>query len=360
MQAAFINPPSLKLDFTGAANIADLSVIDDSIRQVILDIINGMATLPNRYLTVKLDEANDWFRTYIPPLGIIRVTVKQAWGFAEESKTKTKKLLSKLTGAAPDCYARVSVGAEEPWQTSTKDNLINPTWNETHDFVVSDYNQSIQIDVKDKDMNADDDVGLAVVLVKDIMSIGGQQELPLKHKGESTDGVVSVACEYFELDAGNASLSASEHKGEGKICGIANILVAGAFNVKGHREALRPSVVVKWGPKLRYQTAMVTGTPGIDTNNPAFDQNFRVPVTADMVGSGAESFRIALMDGEKEVGGVEVPFKNVVGAPGMTLQDRFDVGGGTTVRASIGLRGLKAAGAQNMALPERQKHKPAS
>ena len=43
-----MNPPLLKLDFTGAANVADLSLIDDSVRGVILSIINGMFTLPNR------------------------------------------------------------------------------------------------------------------------------------------------------------------------------------------------------------------------------------------------------------------------------------------------------------------------
>lgn len=102
-----MNPPVLKLDFTGAANVADFSAIDDSVRGIILDTINSMFTLPNRYL-VKLDAKNDWFKTYLYPLGVLRVTVEKAWGFAEEAKGGVKKLFAKVTRAAPDCYVKDS------------------------------------------------------------------------------------------------------------------------------------------------------------------------------------------------------------------------------------------------------------
>jgi Ca2+-dependent lipid-binding protein len=148
----------LELDFTGAANVADFSAIDGTVRSTILGIINSMFTLPNRYL-VKLDANADYFRTYHYPLGIVRVTVEKAWGFSEEAKSSTKKLFSKLTRAAPDCYAKVDVGGEESWRTATVNNTHKPTWNETHDFVVSDFDQCISIDVNDHDVNGDDDVG---------------------------------------------------------------------------------------------------------------------------------------------------------------------------------------------------------
>ncbi|KAN0090066.1 hypothetical protein V8E51_018645 [Hyaloscypha variabilis] len=56
--------------------------------------------------------------------------------------------------------------------------------------------------------------------------------------------------------------------------------------------------------------------------------HFRITITTDMVCNGAESLRIAYMNKETEMGGVDMP---------------FEVGNRTTVRSSICLRVLKAA-----------------
>lgn len=298
-----------------------------------------MFTLPNRYL-VKLDGNCDYFRTFHYPLGMLRLTVEKAWGFGEEAKSSTKKLFNKLTGAAPDCFTKVDLGAEPSWKTTTKNNTNRPSWNESHDFVVSDFDQCIKLDVEDEDLNANDEVGIAVTTVREILAAGGRQELTLVHKGEKTDGRVAVSCQFFKYVADAGSLTASDHKGDGRLSGIATILVAGAFGIKGQRETLKPSVVVTWGKTQRFQTAIKADAPGTDINNPAFDQAFRIPITTDLVGSSADSFRIALMDGEKEIGGVDIPFANVSDAQDKTLQQKFDVGDGATVRASIRLRGV--------------------
>jgi Ca2+-dependent lipid-binding protein len=342
------------LNFTGAADVADFSIVDGSVRKVILSIINSMAVLPNRYM-VKLDANNDYFKTYHEPLGIIRLTVEKAWGFAEESKTKTSKLFSKLTRASPDCFAEVDVGAEEGWRTTTKNNTTTPTWNETRDFVVTDFDQCIKVDVEDHDVGSNDEVGIAVTTVKEILGAGGKQELALVHKDEPTDGKISVAAKFYQFAADGGSFSASEHKGEGLLCGLLTILIAGAFGIKGQREELNPSVVVTWGEKHRFQTVIKTDAPGTDINNPVFDQQFRIPVTAEMVGSGTESLRISCLNKEAEIGGLDIPFADLLKAPNLTLQDKFDVGSGTTVRASICLRGVITATKQEIALAQREK-----
>jgi Ca2+-dependent lipid-binding protein len=353
-QVAFINPPVLKLHFTGAADVANFSVIDGAVCKVILSIINSIAVLPNRFF-VKIDANNNYFRTYYQPLGIIRVTVEKAWGFAAEAQTKTKKLFSKLTRASPDCYAKVGVGAEELWKTSVKNNTTTPTWNETHDFVVTDFDQCITVDVEDQDVGSDEPVGLAITTVKEILMADGKKELGLVHKGVETDGKLSLSCQFFQFAPDGSSFSASNHKGDGLLCGLLTVLVAGAFGIKGQREELSPSVVVSWGSKHRFQTAVKTDAPGTDINNPSFDQQFRILVTADMVGSGAESLRIACMNKETEIGGADIPFADLLKAPNMTLEDKFDVGNGTTVRASIRLSGVKAATMEETALPQRKK-----
>ncbi|KAK4539475.1 hypothetical protein LTR36_010911 [Oleoguttula mirabilis] len=353
-QIAFINPPVLKLDFTGAASIADLGAIHGAVCNVILTIIEGMAVLPNRFL-VTVDANNDYFKTYLYPLGTVRVTVEKAWGFAEKAKSSTKKFFSKLTRASPDCYAKINVGAEESWKTSTKNNTTNPIWGETHDFVVSDFDQYIKVDVEDEDVGGDDEVGVALTTVHDILLAGGTQELTLFLNEKETEGKISVACQFFEFGADGGSFSATDHQGAGRLCGLVTILVAGVFGIQGKREELKPSVVVTWGAKHHFRTAIQADSVGSDINNPAFNEHFRIPVTTDMVGSGAEGFRFALMNGEKEVGGANVAYADVLRAPGMLLQDRFDVGGGATVRASICLQGVRASSMQGKALPQRQR-----
>jgi len=354
-QVAFVNPPELKLDFTGAANIADSSILDSAVRKVILSVINGMFTLPNRFL-VKLDSSADYFQTYHYPIGTVRISVDKAWGFAEEAQSKAKKLLSKITRASPDCYATVQVGAEEEWRTSTKNNTTTPAWSgEVHDFVVTDFDQHILLNVHDHDVGSDDHIGMASISVKDILLAGGKKELPMKYPGgEETGGMLAVSAEFFEFAPEDSSFSSSSHGGDGKMCGIMHVLVAGALGIKGPREELKPSVVVTWGEKHRFQTAVKSDSPGSDINNPTFDQQFRVPLTSDLVGSSAASLRIACMNGEQEVGSVEVPFDDVRKAPEQRLAQEFDVGNGTKVRACFTMRGVRSAKPGSKELPIRE------
>ena len=167
-----------------------------------------MFTLPNRYL-VKLDVNADYFKTYHYPLGMIRITVEKAWGFGEEAKSSAKKFFNKLTRAAPDCYAKVEVGAEPAWQTTTKNNTNKPSWDETHDFVVCDVDQVIKVNVFDEDVGGDDEVGLGVTTVREIIATGGSREMPLVLKGKETDGRVIISAQYFRYVADAGSLTAS-------------------------------------------------------------------------------------------------------------------------------------------------------
>jgi len=350
-QIAFINPPQLKLNFTGAADVADFSFIEAPVRKILLSIINSILVLPNRIM-VRLDSTADYFKTFHQPLGIIRITAEKASGFAEEQEqSKAKKLFSKLTRASPDCYAEIEVGAEPAWRTSTKNNTTTPTWGETHDFVVTDYAQCVKVTVNDQDVNSDDEVGVAVTTVREILVAGGKMELGMIHKGEETPGKVALSCEFFQFTPEDgASFSASTHSGPGLMSGLISVLIAGAFGIKGPRETLQPSIVVTYGDKHRFQTAIHTDAPGTDINNPAFDTQFRIPVTGDITPG---SLRIACMDKEKEVGAIELPFADLAKAPNMTLTDNFDVGNGAKVRASIILSGLKHTSAQEMTLPQR-------
>lgn len=317
-----------------------MGIISGTIRKTILGIIGGMAVLPNRFL-VKLDNSNDWFKTYQPHLGVVRLTIERAIGIAGPKKSGVKRLLAKVVKDVPDCYCTVNVGAEAEWRTTTKKNDHDPEWNETHDFLVADFEQNITLDVKDDDLGSDDDIGIGSISVKDILLGGGTKEVALTHKGEHTDARVTVHAKFFNFVSEPQALSASQAEGEGQICGIATILVASALGLQGQRDELQPSVKVAWGGQ-EFRTAIKTYTPGTDIFNPSFDQAFRIPITSDILSSGAP-FRISLLNKEAETGMIEIPFEDVQNGEGLSVANAYDVGNGATIRVSVGLRGLQLA-----------------
>jgi Ca2+-dependent lipid-binding protein len=315
-------------------------LIEKTVRNTILGIISGMAVLPNRFL-VKLDNNNDYFKTYQPHLGTLRLTVEKASGIsAPKKKSGVSRLLSKVIKDVPDCFVKVNVGAEEEWRTSVQKNNHEPVWNETHDFLVADFEQSIALDIQDDDLVGDDDIGLGHTTIKDVLLNGGSKEITLTHQGEPTDARLIVHAKFYHFVA-EASLLTAEAQTDGQICGLATILIASALGLQGQRDELNPSVQVTWGSK-KFQTAAKTYTPGTDIFNPSFDQAFQVPLTADMLANPG-SFKIALMNKTAETGSVDVPFQDVLSAPGLVKEDSFDVGGGASVRAQIFVHGLELA-----------------
>jgi Ca2+-dependent lipid-binding protein len=340
-QVAFINPPSVKLDFTDAANIADCFLISKTVRKAITSIISGMAVLPNRFL-VKLDANNDYFKTYQPQHGVLRLTIIKASGIeAPKKKSGASRLLSKIIKDVPDCYVKVNVGAEEEWRTSVQKNNHEPEWNETHDFLVADFEQAIAVDIQDDDLVGDDDIGLGLTTIKEVLLNGGSHELSLTHQGEATNAVLSIRAEFHHFVADANLLTAQAGGSRDQTCGLVTILVAGAFGLSGQRDELNPSVKVTWGEKT-FQTAAKAYTPGTDIYSPSFDQAFSFAVTSDMVANPG-NFKISLMNKTDEAGSIEVPFQDVLDAPGLVKEDNFDVGSGATVRASISIHGLQLA-----------------
>jgi Ca2+-dependent lipid-binding protein len=300
-----------------------------------------MAVLPNRFL-VKLDSNCDYFKTYHHHHGILRLTVEKAVGItAPKKKSGASRLLAKLVKDVPDCYVKVNIGAEPEWRTSVKNNSHDPEWNETHDFLVTDFEQAIALDIQDDDLAGDDDIGLGHTSIREILLEGGSKELSLTHKDEPTNAKLIIHAKFFNFVAEASLLSAQYSQGEGQICGLVTILVASALGLSGQRDELNPSVKVAWGDKV-FTTAAKTYTPGSDIFNPSFDQAFRIPLTSDMLANPG-NFKISLMNKKDESGSVEVSFQDVVGAPGMVKEDRFDVGSGASVRASISVHGIQVA-----------------
>lgn len=297
-----------------------------------------MAVLPNRYL-VKLDSNNDYFRTYLPHLGVLRVTIEKANEITIPKEGGARGFLDRIIKDVPDCYCKVKVGAGDEWRTTTKKNEYHPEWNETHDFLVADDDQRLFVDVFDDDHGADDDIGLGSITVRDLLLAGGSQELSLVHKGTPTDAKIAISARFYHLVDDAGVITSAEAGEEGQIVGVATVLIASALGLQGQRDELKPSVQVKWGA-AEFCTAIKSYSPGTDIFNPTFDQAFQIPLTADLV-ANPESFRIVLLNEKDETGSVEIPFEDILQAPGLVKEDNFDVGSGAVVRASISIRGMQ-------------------
>ena len=315
-------------------------MVDKAVRKVILDIIASMAVLPNRYL-IKLDGNNDYFKTYLPFLGVLRLTVERATGITGPKHTGANMLLAKFIKDVPDCYCKVNIGAEAEWRTSTKNNEQNPEWNETHDFLVADYEQRVVLHIQDEDVGEDDDIGIATTTVREILLHGGSQELALTDNGEPLDGKVVVKARFYNFVDNADVITTTQSENKDQVVGLATVLIASALGLQGQRDELNPSIKVTWGAK-EFRTAAVSYSPGTDIFNPSFDQAFRIPLTADLLADPG-NFRIALLNKDDETGFVEIPFEQVLQSPGLVREETFDVGNGAVVRASISLRGLQAS-----------------
>ena len=331
IQVAFINPPDLSLDFTGAANIADLAIIDNTIRKIIKDILASILVLPNRLL-LKIDPSNEFYKTYQQHLGILRITVVHATGFV------TPKGWFK---DVPDVYCMTKFGASPVWTTSTKTNDVTPEWNESADFLLSDHDQVIEVEVMDDDLAGDDKLGKASITVGKLLLAGKSTTLPLSINGKPTGSEVEIKCDIFNFVADKTSFESPAFKGETLKCGLATILIAGLKNVPGEKEDAGACVKASFCSN-NFQTPVIMDCPGIDCLNPSFDASFRVLMTSELAADPTD-FAFTVVNRGKKLGTVEVKYATVLEAPGMSYTAKLPVGEGLELDVSINLSGVELA-----------------
>lgn len=322
-------------------------MIDSVVRKIITDNIAAMAVLPNRFL-VKLDANTDFFKTYLPHQGVLRLTIGKATGLTYPKKSggavgKLTSLMSKVgIKDVPDCFANVSVGAETVFRTFTKGNTLEPVWDETHDFLVASYDQNIVIHVNDEDLGENDAMGTATISVKKLLLGGGEQDLHLEREDHTdSEGRVSVRAQFLNFVDDKDTLTLSNDAGDDDVVGLATVLIASAINLQGQRDELKPGVKVAWGSKS-FATATKTYVPGTDIFNPAFDQAFRIPITKQIL-ANPPGFELTMLNGTEKVGSIEFPFEEVLNAERCMKEGEFDIGGGVRIRAQIFVRGLQVA-----------------
>lgn len=95
-----------------------------------------------------------------------------------------------------DPYVKFWVGAAKPEQTSTKNNCVEPVWNETKSFSNVTANQTLNIEMYDDDIGRDEKLGTATVALNDLV-INEPKELTLPNFAKTGQLVIRLRAEGF-------------------------------------------------------------------------------------------------------------------------------------------------------------------
>jgi hypothetical protein len=361
IQYSFINMPHVDLQFTGLASVAELSVLNDAIKGAIRGAMLS-SCLPNRRL-YKMAHDNNYLDTYLPPVGVLRLTIESGRGFVTE-----KRLLGK--DDVPDVYLNVTLGATLPtspnvWRTKTITDQCNPVWNVSKDFLLWDRTQEITIHAWDEDggpLNPDDELGIATVSVTELLlSPKRRKELPLLYRGRDTGACVMLSCVVGDWTADLESLSSTmdttrngstQNGGKGgvdgshEICGLLVIIINRAFDLPLQRKTATTFVKTKFAGK-EYNSNLIYDYPGYyDALNPVYDSSFTIPFTSEMEVADDATVELELLDAGKPdnpsvVGTTSVRLAELNKYPGNTMTDtRRITSDGATLQFRISLSGV--------------------
>jgi Ca2+-dependent lipid-binding protein len=322
IQYAFINMPLVDLKFTGLASVAEMSVLNDSIKAAIQGSLLS-SCLPYRRL-YKLSADNNYLDTYVPPLGVLRLTVETGRGFVIE-----KRLLAK--DDIPDVYLNISLGAASPgevWRTKTIMDDCNPKWNVTQDFLLWDRTQEITVHAWDEDggpLDPDDDLGVASISVMELLlSPHRRKEMPVFQNGRETGAFVTISCSICDWTADVSSLSSANGVLENdsktrkaskttEMSGLLVIIINRAFDLPVDRVTAATFVKTKFGGK-EYDSNVIYDYPRYyDALNPVYDSAFTIPLSNDMKLEDDTAIEMELIDAGQD------DASNVVGRTTVTL-----------------------------------------
>jgi Ca2+-dependent lipid-binding protein len=273
VNVSFVNVPIIDLNFTGLAAVADVQMIKRKVIQSVQQSMADVMVLPNS-MVVRVDPAAVFVDMYNPPRGIVRSTLVSGKGFQVEKRLMFGK------DDVVDVYCVLSLGSKT-WTSTTVDNCLSPTWNETVDFLYHDPEQILTIHAWDRDQGAldsDDHLGVAFVKVKEARSAshGALHVELLKSETDATKTgiVLTLSFEPVALTSEWSSVTTSTLE-PNHIRGILEILVVGARDLTIPKSSASTYVKVKVGAQ-EFVTCTVADAPGVDAINPQYDGGFVV------------------------------------------------------------------------------------
>jgi Ca2+-dependent lipid-binding protein len=357
---AFVNPPEIELDFTGLANVADLSVgmdIKGMIRNIIQGVVSSIMVLPVKMMVI-MNPARDFRDMYTSSfLGLARIAVHSGRGFQPEKRALRSHDI-------PDLYLKIKLGREPAWKTKTIHNELNPKWDpktEYHDFLLCSKEQIIAIEAYDEDsgtLDGDDFLGKAAVTVGQVLLLasGAQNTLEVELIKEERKGSIQptgcfVTISLNLLPFTTKDVSSLEIESEridkaedsNNVVGLLTVLIQQAFDLPLDKKDAASFVKVLCGTKELGATGVMTDSPGCDALNPLYRSPFYLPLTmADIMTIDQTSVVLQLFNQETNmVGEIVVPCSQVVKATNSTLRETTYIGAtGASLAYSVSLAGV--------------------
>jgi len=160
--AYFIQPPHIDFDLTKTANIVDHPMIAKTVRKLVIDGASGQLVNPHR-IVVPLGVPDASVYRWPMPSYVAKVTVIEAHDLVNADGG----YLGFVTGKS-DPYVKVYMDMENQDKTPTITDDLNPKWNHTSFFRVYRDDDDIQFNVFDEDIDADDDLGKAVIKLNEV------------------------------------------------------------------------------------------------------------------------------------------------------------------------------------------------
>lgn len=379
IQYSFINPPEVDLSFTGLASLADVSLLERTVKGALQSALSVIVT-PNRNL-YKLMTKNNYLDTYIPPIGIVRVKANCGKGFVIEKRRFARDDI-------PDVYLNVTVGLSDVWKTSTIQDDCNPVWNERGDFLLWDREQVIKIEAWDRDggpLDPDDYLGTCEIVVADLVDTpGGSLDVPLMVRNKKTQmdddtgASLNIACDILPLSAQDMTslksppirkreLSPTPTRrgfgirrrkskkaaevGDRTLYGMLVIIINRAFNLPLDRKKAMTHVKVTYDTK-EYLSTMIYDYEGWDSLNPIYDSAFTIPLKAPIqhlngkeVTKAQQYVTLELIQNEgkkpKVLGTLKIQLNELDQAANHTITEKRPIGKkGASLEFRIGLCGV--------------------
>eukprot|EP01061_Rhynchopus_euleeides_P007705 TRINITY_DN16779_c0_g2_i1.p1 TRINITY_DN16779_c0_g2~~TRINITY_DN16779_c0_g2_i1.p1 ORF type:complete len:1538 (+),score=695.46 TRINITY_DN16779_c0_g2_i1:168-4616(+) len=172
VEMAFVNPPTLELDWTGfTGKTLELAGLKGKVRGYINDFLGSWMLVPNM-ITIPMHPKVDVAKLKCPPPeGIMRLHILGA-----------VNLPGTDWGGGIDPYIEVRVGAQT-YKSKKVKNSACPEWNETHDFLVYNQEQWVSINVYESDVIGNDLIGSVLHLPVNRLCKRHIAEVPLTKDG---------------------------------------------------------------------------------------------------------------------------------------------------------------------------------
>lgn len=187
----FLNRPTVHFDLTEAANILDLPILKKTLKNIVESQIASSLVLPNR-IPIPLGDGIDISKIKYPtPQGVILLYDIAA----RDLKAADTQLFGSNTS---DPYCIITVGANVLETKAVKKTLV-PQWKEHFEIIVDEkYGQSIEIEVKDKDLaGGDQTLGMTSFAIETIAKKG---EVDLWQQLEEVDtGSIHIKAKWLKL-----------------------------------------------------------------------------------------------------------------------------------------------------------------